>query len=163
MGRKGQGQKRRGTDNLLLANGKRSYLPVDHIRQKRDKHADCERKRVSKKISGGMEPMKKKRSLFEELKQGIEEINQHFAGKITLKTYTLESKKMPEITPEIIRDTRERLNLSRPVFAHELHVSPRTMEKWEQGLTKPNDQAATLIMMVRKFPDTLQRLKQLSA
>jgi putative transcriptional regulator len=105
-----------------------------------------------------MEPMKNKRSLFEELKQGIEEINQHLAGKITLKSYTLESKKMPEITPK-----RERLNLSRPVFAHELHVSPRTMEKWEQGITKPNDQAATLIMMVRKFPDTLQRLKQLTA
>jgi putative transcriptional regulator len=110
-----------------------------------------------------MEPMKKKRSLFEELKQGIEEINQHLTGKITLKTYTVEKKTMPEVTPDIIRDTREKLNLSRPVFAHELHVSPRTLEKWEQGLTKPNDQAATLIMMVRKFPDTLQRMKQLAA
>lgn len=107
--------------------------------------------------------MKKKRNLFDELVEGIEEVNQHLASKITLKTYTLESKTMPEITPEIIRDTREKLNLSRPVFAHELHVSPRTLEKWEQGRTKPNDQAATLIMMVRKFPDTLQRLRQLTA
>ena len=107
--------------------------------------------------------MKKKRNLFEELIQGIEEINQHLADKITLKNYSVESKTMPEVTPEIIRDTRERLNLSRPVFAHELHVSPRTLEKWEQGRTKPNDQAATLIMMVRKFPDTLQRMKQLAA
>jgi putative transcriptional regulator len=110
-----------------------------------------------------MEPMKNKRNLFEELVQGIEEINQHLTGKITLKTYTVESKAMPEVTPEIIRDTREKLNLSRPVFAHELRVSPRTLEKWEQGRTKPNDQAATLIMMVRKFPDTLQRMKQLAA
>jgi putative transcriptional regulator len=109
-----------------------------------------------------MEPMKNKRNIFDELMQGIEEINQHLAGKITLKTYTVESNTMPEVTPEIIRDTREKLNLSRPVFAHELHVSPRTLEKWEQGRTKPNDQAATLIMMVRKFPDTLQRMKQLS-
>lgn len=107
--------------------------------------------------------MNTKRNLFEELVQGIEEINQHLADKITLKTYTLESKHMPEVTPELIRDTREKLNLSRPVFAHELHVSPRTLEKWEQGRTKPNDQAATLIMMVRKFPDTLQRMKQLAA
>jgi putative transcriptional regulator len=36
------------------------------------------------------------------------------------------------------------------------------LEKWEQGRTKPNDQAATLIMLVRKFPDTLQRLKELA-
>jgi putative transcriptional regulator len=110
-----------------------------------------------------METMKKKRNLFEELVQGIEEINQHLEGKITLKTYRVEPTAKPEITPEIIRNTREKLNLSRPVFAHELHVSPRTLEKWEQGRTKPNDQAATLIMLVRKFPDTLQRLKQLAA
>jgi putative transcriptional regulator len=108
-----------------------------------------------------MEQMKK-RSLFNELMHGIEEINQHLAGKITLKTYTLEKKAMPEITPEIIRETRENLHLSRPVFADQLHVSPRTLEKWEQGRTKPNDQAATLIMLVRKFPDTLNRLKQLA-
>lgn len=107
--------------------------------------------------------MKKQRNLFEELKQGIEDINQHLAGKITLKTYRMELKKMPDVTPAIIKETREKLNLSRPVFAHELHVSPRTLEKWEQGLTKPNEQAATLIMMVRKFPDTLLRLKQLAA
>jgi putative transcriptional regulator len=110
-----------------------------------------------------MEKQAKKRRLFDELMEAVEDINQWREGKITLKTYRVESKKMPELTPAIIRDTRERLNLSRPVFAHELHVSPRTMEKWEQGLTKPNDQAATLIMMVRKFPDTLQRLKQLAA
>jgi putative transcriptional regulator len=110
-----------------------------------------------------MEPMKKKRRLFDELVQGIEEINQHLAGKITLKTYTVERTPKPEVTPEIIRDTREQLHLSRAVFAHELHISPRTLEKWEQGLTKPNEQAATLILLVRKYPDTLQRLKQLAA
>lgn len=107
--------------------------------------------------------MKKKRRLFDELVQGIEEINQHLAGKITLKTYTVERTPKPEVTPELIRETREKLHLSRGVFAHELHVSPRTLEKWEQGLTKPNEQAATLILLVRKFPDTLQRLKQLAA
>jgi putative transcriptional regulator len=105
----------------------------------------------------------KKPRLFDELAQAFDELDQWKQGKITLKTYTIESKPAPEVTPEIIRDTREKLNLSRPVFAHELHVSPRTLEKWEQGRTKPNDQAATLILMVRKFPDTLQRLKQLAA
>lgn len=105
----------------------------------------------------------KKRRLFDELIEAVEDIDQWREGKITLKTYTVERRKMPEVTPEIIRETREKLHLSRPVFAHELHISPRTLEKWEQGLTKPNEQAATLIMMVRKFPDTLQRMKQLAA
>ena len=105
----------------------------------------------------------KKPRLFDELMEAVEDINQWREGKITLKTYKVEQIPKPEVTPEVIRETRERLNLSRAVFAHELHVSPRTLEKWEQGLTKPNEQAATLILLVRKFPDTLQRLKQLAA
>jgi putative transcriptional regulator len=105
----------------------------------------------------------KKPRLFDELMEAIDDINQWREGKITLKTYTVERTPKPEVTPQVIRDTREKLNLSRAVFAHELHVSPRTLEKWEQGLTKPNEQAATLILLVRKYPDTLQRLKQLAA
>ena len=105
----------------------------------------------------------KKPRLFDELVQAFDELQQWKEGKITLKTYTVNPTPKPEVTPEIIRNTREHLNLSRAVFAHELHISPRTLEKWEQGRTKPNDQAATLIMLVRKFPDTLQRLKQLAA
>ena len=108
-------------------------------------------------------PETKKRRLFDELVEAFDELKQWKEGKITLKTYKVEQNARPEVTPEIIRDTRERLNLSRPVFAHELHVSPRTLEKWEQGLTRPNDQAATLIMLVRKYPDTLQRMKKLAA
>jgi putative transcriptional regulator len=110
-----------------------------------------------------MRKTNKKPRLFDELMEAIDDINQWREGKITLKTYTVERTPKPEVTPQVIRDTREKLNLSRAVFAHELHVSPRTLEKWEQGLTKPNEQAATLILLVRKYPDTLQRLKQLAA
>ena len=105
----------------------------------------------------------KKGGFFDDMVQGIEEINQHLSGKITLKNYRADPTPKPAVTPEVIRETREKLNLSRAVFAHELHISPRTLEKWEQGRTKPNDQAATLILLVRKFPDTLLRLKQLAA
>ena len=108
-------------------------------------------------------PKKTKPKLFDELAQAFGELKDWKEGKITLKSYTVERAPKPKVTPEIIRETREQLHLSRAVFAHELHVSPRTLEKWEQGRTKPNDQAATLIMLVRKFPDTLQRLKQLTA
>ena len=110
-----------------------------------------------------MEKAEKKPRLFDELMEAVDDINQWRDGKITLKTYTFEPQPKIEVSPEIIRETRENLHLSRPVFAHELHVSPRTLEKWEQGRTKPNDQTATLIMLVRKFPDTLQRLKELAA
>lgn len=105
----------------------------------------------------------KKRNLFDELSEAIGEIQQHREGKITLRQYEIKEPAKLEITPEVIRETRERLNLSRAVFARQLHVSLRTLEKWEQGRAKPNDQAAALILLVRKYPDTIQRLKTLAA
>jgi putative transcriptional regulator len=51
--------------------------------------------------------------------------------------------------------------VSRAVFARGLRVSTRTLENWEQGRAQPNAQAATLILMVRKYPDTLGKLQTL--
>lgn len=104
---------------------------------------------------------KKKRNLFEEIKQGINEAKAHKAGKITLRTYKVLKKPKPRITAGMILNTREKLHMSRAVFALKLRVRLRTLEKWEQGETEPNDQAAALILMVRKFPDTLERLESL--
>ena len=103
----------------------------------------------------------KKRNLFKELKEGISEAKAHKAGKITLRTYKILPKPLPKVSAEMILDTREKLHMSRAVFALKLRVSIRTLEKWEHGETTPNDQAAALILMVRKFPDTLQRLESL--
>lgn len=104
----------------------------------------------------------KKRNLFEELKQGILEIKDHKAGKMTLRTHKIEKKPHPTITPELILDTREKLHMSRAIFALKIGVSARTLEKWEQGKTIPNDQAVTLILLVRKYPDTLKRLEDIN-
>ena len=57
-----------------------------------------------------------------------------------------------------MRETRESLHMSRQVFAFELGVNPRTLERWEQGRSTPNEQAAALIWLVRKYPDTLEHL-----
>lgn len=102
-----------------------------------------------------------KRNLFQELKQGIEEIKTYQKGKITLRSYELTKKPRPKVNAKLIRNLREKLNMSRGVFALKLRVSLRTLEKWEQGETIPNDQAAALILMLRKYPDTLQRLEEI--
>jgi putative transcriptional regulator len=82
---------------------------------------------------------------------------------MTLRTFKVEEPPLPEVDARMIRETRERLNVSRRVFARQLRVNERTLEKWEQGRAKPNKQAATLILLTRKFPDTLKRLAQLAA
>ena len=61
-----------------------------------------------------------------------------------------------------VREEREALKMSRHVFAFKIGVNPRTLERWEQGRSKPNEQAAALIWLVRKYPDTLKRLESLA-
>lgn len=104
-----------------------------------------------------------KRSLFRELMSGVEAMSAHREGRLTLRTHQIEPIALPTLNSKLVRETREALRMSRPVFAFNLGVNPRTLERWEQGRSKPNDQAAALIWLVRKYPDTLKRLKSLSA
>lgn len=106
---------------------------------------------------------KKKRSLFRELMSGVEAMREHRAGRLTLRTHHVEPIALPPLEPDVVRETREALHMSRQVFAFKLGVNPRTLERWEQGRSKPNEQAAALIWLVRKYPDTLERLESLSA
>lgn len=105
--------------------------------------------------------MKQKRKLFDELKEGIDVMRQHREGRITLRSHEIDDQPPLEVDAQLIRDTRERMNVSRAVFARRLRVSARTLENWEQGRARPNAQAAALILMVRKFPDTLEKLSEL--
>jgi putative transcriptional regulator len=105
--------------------------------------------------------MKQKRKLFDELKEGIDVMRQHREGRITLRSHEIDDRPPLEVDAQLIRDTRERMNVSRAVFARRLRVSARTLENWEQGRARPNAQAAALILMVRKFPDTLEKLSEL--
>jgi DNA-binding transcriptional regulator YiaG len=55
---------------------------------------------------------------------------------------------------------RERFNVSRSVWANMLRVSPRTVEKWEQG-GQVSPLAATFVELVLRYPDTIERLQAL--
>jgi putative transcriptional regulator len=105
----------------------------------------------------------KKRSLFRELTSGVEAMRVHREGRLTLRTHHVEPIALPALEPDVVRETREALHMSRQVFAFKLGVNPRTLERWEQGRSKPNEQAAALIWLVRKYPDTLERLESLTA
>lgn len=99
-----------------------------------------------------------KRNLFDELKEGFTALESARVNKITLRQHIVEKKPAPTITPEELLSLRERLHLSRPVFARCLRTNERTLENWEQGRASPNAQAAILIRMVERYPDTVERL-----
>ena len=104
-----------------------------------------------------------KRKIFDEMMEGVGPMKSHREGKITLRTYNVEAVPLPKVDSKVIRDTRKRLHCSRAVFARKLRINERTLEKWEQGRAKPNPQAAALVLLVRKYPDTLERLERVAA
>lgn len=103
-----------------------------------------------------------KRDIFGELMQGVAAMKAHREGTITLRTHHVESAPLPKVDSRMIRDTRKKLRCSRAVFARRLRINERTLEKWEQGRAKPNPQAAALVLLVRRFPDTLARLDEVA-
>jgi putative transcriptional regulator len=103
-----------------------------------------------------------KRDIFQELTEGVAAMKAHRQGKLTLRSYKVEAAPLPEVDSRLIRDTRKKLRCSRAVFARKLRINERTLEKWEQGRAKPNPQAAALVLLVRKYPDTLERLEQVA-
>lgn len=104
----------------------------------------------------------KRRDIFGELMEGVSAMGAHREGRITLRSHHVRRLALPRVDDRLIRSTRERLRMSRQAFAYRLGVNPRTLERWEQGRSKPNDQAAALILLVRKYPDMLKRLEQLA-
>jgi putative transcriptional regulator len=104
-----------------------------------------------------------KRDIFGELMEGVATMKAHREGKITLRTHKVEAAPLPKVDSKLILDTRKKLRCSRAVFARRLRINERTLEKWEQGRAKPNPQAAALVLLVRRYPDTLARLDEVAA
>ena len=101
---------------------------------------------------------KVKRDLFAELTEGIESLADSREGKRTLRTHAVEYKPAPKVTPQELIRVRRHLKISRALFAAYLRTNVRTLENWEQGRAKPNAQAVLLINLVKRYPDTVQRL-----
>lgn len=103
----------------------------------------------------------KKRDVFAELMEGVSAMKEHREGKRTLRTHKLSAPETKEAPgAEYFVAVRERFNVSRSVWANMLHVSPRTVEKWEQG-GQASPLAATFVQLVSEYPDTIERLQTL--
>jgi putative transcriptional regulator len=111
------------------------------------------KKSVKAKAKGGAA-----RDLFAELSEGVEALAGERQGKRTLRTHAVEYRPAPSVSPQELIRVRKSLKLSRALFAVYLRTNLRTLENWEQGRAKPNAQAALLINLVKRYPDTVQRL-----
>lgn len=53
------------------------------------------------------------------------------------------------LTPEEIRELREREQVSQPVFAHYLNVRKDAVSKWERGEKRPDGPSLKLLNLVK--------------
>jgi putative transcriptional regulator len=99
-----------------------------------------------------------KRSMFDELKQGLQEMKGHREGKVTLKTTEVDIPPPIKMSKTKIQKIRKGTNFSQPIFARVLGVNVSTYQNWEQGRSEPNAQAKLLLEMVDKSPAFLKEL-----
>ena len=59
------------------------------------------------------------------------------------------------VEPNEIVATRMKCGLSQTQFAKALHISPRTLQQWEQGRRHPSGAAEMLLKIVAKHPEVL--------
>ena len=105
--------------------------------------------------------MTKKRNLFNELMEGFDALADQRAGKRTLRSHVIRAKPAPRISARELMKVRLDMKLSRGLFARYLRTNVRTLENWEQGRARPNAQAALLIRLVQRYPDTVRRLAEI--
>ena len=84
-------------------------------------------------------------SLFDDLKQGLEEAVAYEKGngKARVKTYMIMPIK--RYSNKEIRDIRMRAGMTQSVFASYMGVSKKTIEAWECGRTHPTGPAFRLL------------------
>lgn len=102
-----------------------------------------------------------KRTVFSDLMEGFDALEEARQGKVTLRTTDVEFKAPPEMTPEKVRAVRKKLHVSQPVFASRLRIKPQTVKNWEQGIAKPNDQAAILLALIDRHLTLLDEIASL--
>lgn len=68
-----------------------------------------------------------------------------------------ESLKRYEIQPIDVKAIRKSLGMSQSQFAMCLVIPIKTLQKWEQGLRKPDGAANTLLRVMQKEPDAVVR------
>ena len=86
------------------------------------------------------------RDIGTELLEAIRDIK---GGKVGAK-YQVEAN-------DVVK-ARLKSGLSQAQFAAVLHISPRTLQQWEQGRRHPSGAAETLLRIVFRHPEVLREL-----
>lgn len=90
------------------------------------------------------------KKLFDELVGSVKEAGQIRRGK-------KKASRVAEVKVPDVRKIREKSGLSQSQFARMLHVSPKTLQNWEQKRRQPNGPAVALLRVVESEPEVVLR------
>lgn len=79
-------------------------------------------------------------------KKLLQSVNEMKAGKAARTT---------QVSPNEVAAARNKTGLSQSQFAEALHISPRTLQEWEQGRRKPSGAAQALIQIAFRHPEVI--------
>lgn len=60
------------------------------------------------------------------------------------------------VEPNEVAEARGKTGLTQREFAEVLHISPRTLQEWEQGRCKPSGPAKALIEIAFRHPEVIR-------
>jgi putative transcriptional regulator len=101
---------------------------------------------------------RKRLSVADQIRKGLEEAILHAQGEITLKTTTFKTLDLPPVVgADDLTAIRLASGLSQAVFARVLNVTTKTVRSWEQGVRKPSQVALRLIQVFQQDPSSLLR------
>lgn len=100
-------------------------------------------------------------SLFDDLKEGLQEAIDFEKGNGKAKTVTFMIEPVKKYSNEDIKKIRNKAGMTQSVFANYMGVSPKTVEAWELGRTHPTGPAYRLLdILAENKQDSLSFIKK---
>ena len=100
-------------------------------------------------------------SLFDDLKEGLQEAIDFEKSNCKAKTVTFMIEPVKKYSNEDIKKIRNKAGMTQAVFANYMGVSPKTVEAWELGRTHPTGPAYRLLdILAENKQDSLSFIKK---
>jgi putative transcriptional regulator len=102
-----------------------------------------------------MNGRQRQRSVFGQIKVGLEDSIAYSRGQLSLVT-TEPPPPPPELSRAEIAALRKRLKMSQAFFAAVLNVSAKAVQSWEQGVRRPSDAALRMLQVIGRQPSVVR-------